>query len=119
MIPHGLLSRELLAWFGVDPSWVIEDEEPATVPLAALDDRDGPCPSEVSWMQAAWPVRDWHTVRGWGERRQFAVLSIVVPGIGVFDREIDGDTVTMRPSSPAAFARDVVRFLTVERRDPA
>ncbi|MCM3521514.1 hypothetical protein [Curtobacterium sp. P97] len=119
VIPHRQLSRELLAWFGVDPSWVIEDEEPATVPLAALDDRGGPCPSEVGWMQAAWPVRDWHTVRGWGERRQFAVLSIVVPGLGVFDREIDGDTVTMRPSSPASFARDVVRFLTVERREPA
>ncbi|RUQ09356.1 hypothetical protein D8M35_02780 [Curtobacterium sp. HSID17257] len=119
VIPHGQLSRQLLARFGVDPSWVIEDQEPATVPLAALDDRDGPCPSEVGWMQAAWPVRDWHTVRGWGERRQFAVLSIVVPGIGVFDREIDGDTVTMRPSSPAAFARDVVRFLTVDRRDLA
>ncbi|MET3638421.1 hypothetical protein ABIC52_003234 [Curtobacterium oceanosedimentum] len=119
VIPHGQLSRALLAWVGVDPSWVVEDQEPATVPLAALDDRDGPCPSDVGWMQAAWRVRDWHTVRGWGERRQFAVLSIVVPGIGVFDHEIDGDAVTMRPSSPAAFARDVVRFLTVGRRDPA
>ncbi len=118
-IPDGELSRDLLVWSGVDPRWVIEDQEPATVPLAAMDDRDGACPSEARWMQDAWAVRDWHAVRGWGERRRFGVLSIVVPGIGVFDREIDRDTVTMRPSSPATFARDVLRFLTVGRRDQA
>jgi len=119
VLPDGQLGRELLAWLRVDPTWVIEDPEPVTVPLAALDDRDGPCPSDVAWMQAAWRVRDWHTVRGWGERRQSAVLSIVVPGVGAFDREIDGDTLTMRPSSPADFAQGVVRFLAVARRDHA
>lgn len=117
VLPDGQLVRELLAWLDVDPTWAVAGAEPVSVPLAGLDDREGPCPSNVRWMQAAWRVRDWQTVRGWGERRQYGVLSIVVPGIGVFDREVDGDRLTMRPSSPAELARDVVRFLTAERRD--
>lgn len=119
VLPDGQLVRELLAWLGVDPAWVVAGAESVSVPLTALDDRDGPCPSDVGWMRAAWRVRDWHTVRGQGERRQYGVLSIVVPGIGVFDREVDGDTLTLQPSSPAELARDVVRFLTAERRDEA
>ncbi|UBQ03663.1 hypothetical protein [Curtobacterium sp. TXMA1] len=117
VLPDGQLVRELLAWLDVDPTWAVAGAEPVSVPLAGLDDREGPCPSNVRWMQAAWRVRDWQTVRGWGERRQYGVLSIVVPGIGVFDREVGGGRLTMRPSSPAELARDVVRFLTTERRD--